>query len=294
MKNINLRVIIFLISCLFILNSCSSLYYYPIKEELIDRTRLPVQPNDIYFNSQNGKKLHGWYFNHRNENPEKPNRTKAIIVHFHGNAQNISTHFMQLYFVLDYDYDYFIFDYQGYGESEGSPNPEKTVQDGLAALNWVQNNNPKLPIIVVGQSLGGIIALKTIIEFQKISQNSKEFLIPNITIDSSFINYKSVSQDTVSKSWLTWWLQPIAWLIMDNSMSPEKELSSLKNTRFIIIHGTKDRVVDYKFGEELYVKLPEPKIFVKLDGGQHTDYFWRDKGVNQKKWIEMIDATLNN
>jgi fermentation-respiration switch protein FrsA (DUF1100 family) len=276
---------------------CSSFLYYPSKEELVDRSKLPVQPEDIYFKVDDGTPLHGWLFQHTDNSlsvkspHDKSSLPTAVILQFHGNAQNLSTHFMQLYFCLEYNMDYFIFDYEGYGESEGSTTPKNTVRDGIAALHWLTAKYPNTPVIIVGQSLGGAVALKTLIEYQK-----KEPLpnIPLIMIDSSFSDYRAVARTVVSQHWLTWWLQPVAWSIIDNSQSPEEDLLQLQNKMFFVVHDKSDRVVNYSLGERLFKNLPSNKKFLALENGNHTDFFYRNKGIYRKKWIDLVHYILQH
>jgi uncharacterized protein len=39
---------------------------------------------------------------------------------------------------------------------------------------------------------------------------------------------------------------------------------------FLILHGTADQVVPFAFGERLFQAAPEPKHFVRIEGGNHT------------------------
>src|SRR5690606_22141072 len=113
----------------------------------------------VFFKAKNGNQLFGWYFKNR-----KGVSPKATVVFFHGNAENLSSHYLSLAWLVDYPYDFFIFDYQGYGRSHGDPSPQKTVEDGIAALELMNERAPGRPLIVFGQSLGGAIALRTVVE----------------------------------------------------------------------------------------------------------------------------------
>jgi len=230
-------------------------------------------------------RLHGWRFT-RSEKEVPP---KAVLLQFHGNGQNLSSHFAHLYFTLENKFDLVTFDYEGYGKSDGKPSPQHTIRDGIAALKWIQENYPSTPLIIIGQSLGGAIALKTLIEFQK--QNNLP-PIAMVMIDSSFSDYRSTSRLIVAKSWWTWWLQPIAWSIVDNSASPESELNQLSSLRFFVTHGDQDAVVPMELGKRLYDHLPEDKKFFWVPQGQHTDFFFHEQGKYQKPWLQMVDHIL--
>jgi fermentation-respiration switch protein FrsA (DUF1100 family) len=268
-------------------------FYYPQKDYFNDPNKLPIKPQEVSINSTENIKLVGWFFKHIDSDSKKPQKPKAKILFFHGNAQNISTHFNFLYFLLQYQIDYLIFDYRGYGLSEGEPTPKGTIEDGVAAINWILNQDPEVPLIVFAQSLGGVIATKSIIEFQK-TQNADQLKksLKLIVIDSSFSNYRVVAADTLSKHWLTWLFQPIAWLIVDNSQTPESELNQLSPTPILLLHGTSDKVVSFSMGKRYFEQSSEPKYFIPIHKGQHTDFLFKDGGRNRTPFVSLIDKSL--
>src|SRR4051812_3784255 len=98
---------------------CSSLLYQPSREQIYEPTKLGLeQPEDRFFPSTDGTLLHAWYF--RSDPKKQP---KALIAFFHGNGENLSTHFASLAWILPFGYDFMIFDYRGYGRSQGDPSP---------------------------------------------------------------------------------------------------------------------------------------------------------------------------
>ena len=38
----------------------------------------------------------------------------------------------------------------------------------------------------------------------------------------------------------------------------------------LILHGTDDRIIPFAFGERQYAAAPEPKRFVRIEGGSHS------------------------
>jgi pimeloyl-ACP methyl ester carboxylesterase len=243
------------------LAGCSSVFYQPTRYEYVDRTQLHPVPEEISFASEDGTQLHGWLFH-----AEHP---KGTIVHFHGNAQNLSAHFRFLRHAVVAGYDHFIFDYRGYGQSAGKPEPLGVVADGRAALRWARARTPAAPLIVFGQSLGGAIALRTL------SDLNGEVPVRLLVLDSTFMNYRSAARRVLAQTWLTWPLQPVAWAVVDNAGAPPADLRGLKVGRAIVVHGRADRVVPYVLGQRVFEALPEPKEMWEVPGGVHTDFLWR-------------------
>lgn len=245
---------------------------------------MPIKPEDVTFESTDAKgqkaQLHGWYF----KSILKPESTaNCTILFFHGNAQNISTHFFSLYSAPSQGYDYFIFDYRGYGSSEGTPSPEGTVADGRAALQWLHDRDPKKKIVVLGQSLGGAIGLKSVQEM-----NGK-VPIELFVADSTFTSYKSAARQVLAKGWVTWLLQPLGWLLMGDKFAPNRDMHKLSPIPLVVIHGDADQVIDFSLGEKLYDQAPGPKEFWRVPGGRHTDFMWAAKGEFAEKFYNRLD-----
>ena len=165
------------------LTGCSSLLYHPTHHQYFDPLKLGLKPDVVTFASEDGVRLSGWYFQNRDHK-----LPKALVVFFHGNAENMTSHYTTLVFLLAHEIDFFIFDYRGYGLSEGHPTPRGTVDDGIAALRWARFHitdvlRKEVPIVVFGQSLGGAIALKSVIEAKD------RIPIGEVIVDSTFSSY---------------------------------------------------------------------------------------------------------
>lgn len=255
----------------FLSTACSTFYYYPTRNPAVNPNRLLVKPEIIEFKSEDGVILTGWYF-------PAQGKTLGKIIQFHGNAQNLTNHFAFLRNAPFRGFDHFIFDYRGYGASDGEPEPKGLIKDGKAAIRWIAKRKPDVPLVVMGQSLGGAVALKTLIEMKG------EIPVKQIVIDSSFLSYRSVARNIMMKHWFTWPLHPIAWLIVDNSAAPGNDIKKLSPTPILIVHGDQDNAVDVRFGKEMYKVADEPKEFWFISGGYHIDFLfrkeWEDKFYN--------------
>ncbi len=269
---------LFIITTSFGLMGCSSVFYFPEKREFVDRSKLPVKPEDLLIKTSDGENLHAWYFKTPKGKP------KGLIVQFHGNGQNQSTHFLYVYEGLNYGFDLLTFDYRGYGVSTGKPTPQGTVKDGKAVLNWVLQNKSSLPLIVIGQSLGGAVAMKTLEEMHG------QIPVQLLVLDSTFASYRSAARGVASAHWLTWIFQPFVWLLVDNSASPQDDLEKLAPYKKLVIHGQEDKVVNFNLGKDLFESLPEPKEFRPIHGGHHTDFLWREAGQPGRKFYQDISG----
>jgi uncharacterized protein len=263
------------------MSGCSSLLYQPVREQIYDPAPLGFEYEEIIFPSTDGIQLNAWHF--KSKLKKSP---KAVIVFFHGNGENLTTHFATLAWILQYEYDYMIFDYRGYGKSEGSPSPEGTVKDGVAAIQYASQRWKNIPIVVLGQSLGGAVAIRSVVEL------TQKVPIKLVVIDSSFLSYRKVGQKVLSHHWFTWILQPFAGLFLSDTWAPEGRVSKISPIPMIVIHGKKDQIVDYDLGEEVYRLALDPKEFWSIQDGKHTDVFWRHGEFYRKKLIEKLESIL--
>lgn len=270
----------FVVLLTFALSGCSGFLYYPDQKHYVEEVDLPVRPTTFWIPVENSK-LHSWYFQSPRVRDLKP-----IIVFFHGNAQNLSVQFYGLYWLLEQGYDYLVFDYRGYGRSKGSPSPKKTVQDGMAVLRFVHAQFPERPIVVVAQSLGGAIAIRTV------SDLKKEIPIALFVADSTFLSYKQAARGVLGQSWVTAWLKPFVSLFLSDRYAPLERVKDLSPTPLLVIHGTADSVIPFALGKQLFEAARDPKEFWEVEGGQHVSAFWGREDTYRVRFISKMEATL--
>ncbi|MES2767613.1 MAG: alpha/beta fold hydrolase [Bdellovibrionota bacterium] len=256
---------------------CSSLLYYPTKVVHYEPAQLGLVPIENEMEVDLGVKIHGWYLKSKAKNP------KGVLVFFHGNAQNLTSHYISLSWILKEGYDYYIWDYRSYGKSSGEPSPQNTVSDGKEIIKYIYNKNPKLPLYVFAQSLGGIIAMRAVIDLKG------EIPIKAMIVDSTAQSYQSVGRDILSKHWLTWIFQPLSYVLISDKYAPEDRVGEISPIPLLVIHGTKDQVISYKFGEEIFKDAKDPKEFISIENGTHIDSFWgKGAEIARKKFLDFV------
>jgi uncharacterized protein len=270
------KVILGLFSALAF-TGCSGLLYFPTRHLHYDPARLNLKPTEVNFSSGDGTKLFGWHF-------KSKQKAKATVVFFHGNAENLSSHYLNMAWILEHPFDLFIFDYQGYGRSEGSPTPAGTVADGIAAMEWAASQG--LPLVVFGQSLGGAVALRAVAE------SKARLPIKYLAVDSTFPSYRSMGQRVLARSIFTWPLQWIGWLVMSDAHAPDGLIETISPIPLLVIHGEKDGVVEIEMGERVFSQAKDPKEFWRLPSGGHTDIFSTQDPAYKQKFVDRIERAL--
>lgn len=263
-------------SFLFTLMGCSHLFYFPSQQVYMQPHRLEHPPESKMISSGENQ-ISIWQFKAPNKKP------RAKILLFHGNAENVSTHFMALYWILKSDYEFAVFDYPGYGSSTGKPTRASTTDAGRDVLRWYSAQSPEVPLVVFGQSLGGNIALYSVAK-------EKEIPVCLVAVESTFKSYRTVARRTANKHWLTWLFQPLAYLLVSNSNSGGDHIAEISPTPLLVIHGDSDPVVDAQNGLEVFEEAKEPKEFWSVPGGQHISaFFGADRDVFREKFIKTIN-----
>lgn len=278
-----MRIFFVFLGLFVFMTGCSSFLYYPSQERFFDPSKAQISFQDTWVKTPDGIHLHGWHFKN-----QVMNHAKATLIFFHGNAENLTSHFASLAWILPYGYDYFIFDYRGYGQSEGKPNPENTVKDGTLIIREIYHQNLKSPLIIFGQSLGGAIAMRSVIELKN------EIPIKLVVVDSSFASYRSVAQHVLSHHWLTWLFQPLAFALLSDEWAPGTQIAELAPTPLVVMHGDHDQVVDFELGEQIFNFAKNPKEFWKIEGGRHTDAFWKHGSLYRERFLRRMEDALTS
>ncbi len=277
-KVINRFYFLFL-PCVLLLYGCSGLFYYPDNKSLFyDPEAAGYAPENIFFTDVAQRMLHGWWF------PAKKSPAKATIIFFHGNAENLTSHFLQLAWISAENYNLFIFDYPGFGRSEGKPTPKNCLESGYAAVDWVSKHKAKDdPIIIYGQSVGGIIALRTAMD------KKSEINLKLVVADSTFDSFQQIARVKLSHHWLTWPMQPLSYIFLSDRWAPEN-LELLSPVPVLVIHGEKDKIVEPILGAIIFEKLAEPKTIWKIPEGRHIDVFWGHEYKYRSKFLTFIES----
>lgn len=254
------------------------MFYYPDKNLYFDPKRFGLSYEDGFLDTTGASKIHYWYF------PSQTKTTKGVVVFFHGNGENLSSHFAMLAWLPKESYSYIIFDYPGYGQSSGTTTPESTVEAGVATVRFVAKTYPNTPLFIHGQSLGGNIA-------QKVHNDLKnELRVNGVILESTFMSYGKVARHALSKSWITWALQPLTYLLVSNKYSGHVE--EISPTPLLVIHGTQDPVIGYEMGQRLFEQAKEPKEFVTVPNGGHGNIYYIDNGIYRQDLLRFLDKNL--
>ena len=238
--------------------------YSPTKEIVSNPLNAGLKYEDVFFNTNDGLKLNGWFV--LAENP------RGTLLFCHGNAGNIS-HRIEIIKVFNkLNLNVFIFDYRGYGRSQGSPTEEGLYQDAQAAYEYLlgRKNLNKGSIVIYGKSIGANVAIDLA------SKVTAEALISESGFSSAYDMGKELFP-----------YLPVKWIITIKYDA----LTKIKNITIpkLIIHSQDDEIVPFKLGKKLFEIAPSPKEFYQMQGGH-------DEGINMamEGYSSKIDNFLVN
>jgi pimeloyl-ACP methyl ester carboxylesterase len=226
-----------------------------------------LQTRDLYFETQDRVKIHGWLFV---RDPEAP-----FLLWCHGNAGNISHRLDNIARLQSVGINVFIFDYRGYGKSEGSLSEQGFYLDGEAAWATLLREGPVPPdrVVLFGRSLGCAMA----------ADLATRVPAAGLILESGFPHLGAMAK------------VHYPFVFSERFLSGRFDaLSRLKRTKMpvLVLHGDRDTIVPIRLGRRLFEAAPEPKKWHEIKGADHNDTYLVGGEGYFRKLRETIDGWM--
>lgn len=267
-----------LLACLA-LAACNGLFFYPTPDLRLTPDRAGLAYRDVRFKTADGLQLHGWFLPADAKAARAPACTMLFL---HGNAENVSTHIASIWWLPARGVSVFMIDYRGYGLSEGEPSVEGLHRDADAALETMLQMPDVTPerTVVFGQSLGGAVAITAV------ARSKHRGRLRALIVEGAFSGFRSIVRDKMASAWLTWPLQWIPSLTINDDYKPLDSISRLSPLPVLLVHGTGDRVIPPENAQALYDAAREPKEMWMIPEAAHIEAFRTDE--NRDRLIDYL------
>ena len=261
MKKVSLIIILFVFGK--ILYGCkplvNKLAFHPDNVNVIQKNELPQGIEEFVVLTADNVKIKNLYL--------PVSGSDKVLIYFHGNAGNIYHRIAELLKLRDVGFNVVGVSYRGYGKSEGKPSEEGIYQDGQAVFSYVSKELgfSESNIIIFGRSIGTTVAIHT-------AQHKD---IAGLVLVTPLTSGKA--QARASGLGL---LSPLAGNAFDN-------ITKIKNigAPVLVIHGTRDRVIPYSMGQEIFAATKTSKKFIKIEGAGHNDLH---DAYGQQYWLPIF------
>ncbi len=239
-----------------------SFLYHPMQRgsETAELTALFPEMKEVSYFLPSGEKLYAWY------RPAK--KGKKTVIYFHGNAYNVEHHGLRQPVKMLYEKGYGILlpEYRGYGDLKGKPSQSSMEEDAETAVKYLNGQGIRnKDIVLYGHSMGTYLSVYTS------AKRGREEAFAGVVLEAPFYSAESVGERYFYN------LVPVKQLLKNKY--PSYRYIGEINTRLMIAHGKKDKIVPFEEGWQLYNEASEPKTFFATEKAGHnnlSDYGFAD------------------
>jgi fermentation-respiration switch protein FrsA (DUF1100 family) len=241
----------------------STAVFFPEKKIEFYPSEVNLPFEDVYFKTEDGVRLNGWFMPHRN--------AKYTLLLFHGNAGNIGHRLDKLLILRHAAVHMFILDYRGFGKSEGKVSEKGVYLDARAAYNYLVEERGVLPeqIILYGESLGTAAVIDL----------AADVKVKAIIIEGGF----SRGRDMASR------LYPfIPNFLFSNSYNSLEKIKRIEVPK-LFIHSRDDEIVPFELARKLYDASSGHKEFAGIGGGHNSAFL-----DSKEEYLSSIELFIKN
>ncbi len=241
--------------------------YHPFRGIRSTPSDIGLLYREVSIKTSDGLRLCGWLVG--------DDKNRDVILHFHGNAGNIS-HRLDSFFIFNrLGLNTFIFDYRGYGRSQGVPSEQGTYLDAEAAWQYLIETEhiPSERIILFGRSLGGAVAARL----------ATKVKAKALILESTFTSVPDLGADLYP-------FLPVR-LLARYKYNTRAFLPGV-NVPVLIIHSPEDEIIPFSHGKALYEAAKEPKHFLRISGS-HNEGFFHSKEIYMEGLKEFLSESEN-
>lgn len=239
--------------------------FYPDPYVYFDPSSRGYERDDIVLEDS----IHCWFVK-----PKPHNARSALVVHLHGNAENMTSHITGVMFLLEAGYPLLAFDYSGYGRSKGSPTLSGIQNDARLVFTHVFSHPETFGerVFGFGQSMGAYTLARVLPDFPGLR---------GAILEAGLHSFYALFREAYPN---------FACEVPSEGYSA---LDTLPNSAVpkLFIHGTADGVVPYTHSVEMHAVASQPKEILMLEGVGHIDAFISHRSFEyREKILDFLQA----
>lgn len=178
-----------------------------------------------------------------------------IYLFFHGNAGNLAYFWPVMQQLTADGAGLLMPEYPGYGGARGPVTEATLIEAGEAAYRLLRAQGvAPARIILYGLSLGSGVAV----------QLAHRQPAAGLILEAPFSSALDIARWRFP-------IYPVDWVMQDRFDS--LALIGEVHLPLLVIHGTADRVIPYRFGQRLFAAANSPKTMLTVEGAGHNDLF---------------------
>jgi fermentation-respiration switch protein FrsA (DUF1100 family) len=250
----------------------NQLFYFPTRDEPQTPANWGFKYETLDFKSADGTRLHGWFV------PPKAGKPKGTVVFSHGNAGSLGHHLGFVMWLAEAGYNVMMYDYRGFGKSDGILDRRGMIDDVKAAFSYVAGR-PDVDarkLVSYGHSLGGAKSVTALGEKPVKGLRA-------IVIDGAFASYQTMARVMGGQ---------LGASLVSDELAPKDFVNKLAPVPLLVVHGTRDEVVPFSQGKQLFDKAGAPKTLFEVKAGRHGDSLSRDGGDYRKRMLHWLSQRL--
>ena len=251
-----------LAGCVFLAQE--RLVYFPqaAREHAVTPAAQGLPYEDVEIRTEDGETLHAWWV--------PAAAARGTVLHFHGNAGNISHRIDYARMFRGLGYNTLLVDYRGYGRSTGSPSEAGTYKDAAASRRWLTETRglSDRDIVVFGESLGAGVACWL----------AERHAPRALVLASTFTSVPDLGSEVYV-------FLPVR--LMSRIHYNTRECVGKVDAPVLVVHSPGDDIIPYAHGERIYAAAREPKAFLKIAGGHNDGFVFM-----RPEWVKAVGEFL--
>lgn len=230
------------------------LIFFPDRQLTLTPDELGLDHEELSLETSDGQRIHGYFIT-----PSEEREPRAYLLFSHGNGGNVSGRLEIAGELVERGLAVLLYDYRGYGRSsDGPPNEEGVYRDAEAAYAAiVERSGDPGRVILYGRSLGGGVTWELA---------SRHDDVAGVITDCTFTSVPDMAAELFPR--------PVS-LLVQTQMNNLQRVAEVEQPK-LLLHGTADKLIPFRMGQELHRAARPPVEFVPLPGAGHNDTFFVD------------------